>query len=69
MERYVHDAERIDREWAELSAAAANVELSEMASDAFLPTNAQKNRYADILPCMTVSHFSFVCYVEQQPLL
>jgi len=56
----VHDAERIDREWSELLAAAANVELSEMASDAFLPTNAQKNRYADILPCMMAAHSSFM---------
>jgi len=52
MEGYVRDDDRINREWDELAAAAVNVEISEMASDAFEPTNARKNRYADILPCM-----------------
>lgn len=51
MEGYLRDNERIQREWDELCAASADAELSEMASDAFEPTNARKNRYADILPC------------------
>jgi len=51
MERYLQDTDRISREWDELTAAAANVQFSEMASDAFEPANAKKNRYADILPC------------------
>jgi len=54
MEGYVRDNDRIHREWDELAAASASVDLSDMASDAFKPTNAQKNRYADILPCMYV---------------
>ena len=48
----MRDGERIQREWDVLCAAAAYVEFSELASDAFETTNAQKNRYADILPCM-----------------
>ena len=51
MEGYVRDSDRIQKEWDELTSTAAEVELSEMASDAFEPTNARKNRYVDILPC------------------
>ena len=50
----MRDNDRIHREWDELAAASASVDLSDMASDAFKPTNARKNRYADILPCMYV---------------
>jgi len=58
MEGYVRDADRIHKEWDELSAAAANVQFSEMTSDAFEPTNAKKNRYADILPCMCIVYLN-----------
>ena len=52
MEDYVRDEGRIHREWDKLAVESSNVDLSEMASDGFEPTNARKNRYADILPCM-----------------
>ena len=51
----MRDSDRVNHEWDELSAASINVDLSEMASDAFEPTNARKNRYADILPCTWTS--------------
>jgi len=51
MEDYVRDGSRAHREWDKLTAESFNVDLSEMASDGFEPTNARKNRYADILPC------------------
>jgi len=47
----VRDDGRVSREWDKLTAESFHVNLSEMASDAFEPTNAKKNRFADILPC------------------
>jgi len=47
----MRDVDRVQREWDELTNASSYVALSEMASDAFDPANARKNRYADVLPC------------------
>jgi len=51
MEGYMRDSNRINKEWDELSAASASVDIADMTSDAFDPSNARKNRYADVLPC------------------
>ena len=50
----MRDSDRITREWHELNAAASDMDMTDIAADAFEPTNAGKNRYPDILPCMII---------------